>query len=392
MPTTIIRVLHSVSTYLNLSENWIYPQITRVPGVQGRVICSSVTNLNDFPIPSRPMVNPPMWDAGFGIPRMVNALSRRLGFGGCASRMRIRRWRPAIIHAHFGMRGFECLALKQSLDVPLVTSFYGYDAWRVPQSEPVWLSRYERLFATGDAFLVEGPAMSKRLIDLGCPRDKIRIHRIGVDLEALPFTPSAIPSQLQIVMVGRFVEKKGLIDGLRACLAARLRGVDLKVTVIGDHGANDNAGCQIKESLFKLASEPELSGRVEFPGFLSMGETREAIRAHQILLCPSKHAVNGDAEGGSPVVLTEAMAQGLICIGTHHCDIPEIIIHCETGYLCREGDISGMAEVLCALAHRPGSAMSLATQGRKHIETHFSLTTQLQKLGQIYGSLIGATG
>lgn len=391
MPATPIRVLHSVSTYLNLSENWIYPQITRVPAVQGRVICSSVANLNDFPIAGGPIVNPPTWEAWFGIPRTVNALSRRLGLGGSALRMRIRRWRPAMIHAHFGMRGFECLGLKESLDIPLVTSFYGYDAWMVPQNDPVWLSRYEQLFAAGDTFLVEGPAMCKRLIDLGCPREKIRIQRIGVDLEALPFEPTTISSQLQIVMVGRFVEKKGLIDGLLACLEARVRGIDLKVTVIGDHGVNDNAGRHIKESLFKLANEAGLSGRVVFTGFLSMEKTRETIREHQILLCPSKHAANGDAEGGSPVVLTEAMAQGLICIGTNHCDIPEVIIPGETGCLCKEGDISGMAEVLCALAHRPGTAIGLVTQGRKHIETHFSLTTQLEKLGQIYGSLIGGT-
>jgi colanic acid/amylovoran biosynthesis glycosyltransferase len=259
----------------------------------------------------------------------------------------------------------------------------------LPQTDPVWLSRYERLFADGDAFLVEGPAMCKRLMDLGCPREKIRTHRIGVDLETLPFRPSAISSQLQIVMVGRFVEKKGFVDGLRACLEARLCGVDLRVTVIGDPGVNDRAGRQIKESLFKLASEAGLSGRVAFTGFLSMGKTRETIREHQIVLCPSKHATNGDAEGGSPVVLTEAMAQGLICIGTKHCDIPEVIVNGETGYLCDEGDILGMTEVLCALAQRRDSAIGLVTQGRKHIETHFSLTTQLQKLGQIYGSFTG---
>jgi colanic acid/amylovoran biosynthesis glycosyltransferase len=295
-----------------------------------------------------------------------------------------------MIHAHFGTRGFESLDLMQSLDIPLVTSFYGYDAWMLPQTDPIWRSRYERLFATGSIFLVEGSVLSKRLIDLGCPQNKIQIQRMGVDLAALPFSPTAISSQLQIVMVGRFVEKKGFADGLNACLAARSSGVDLKVTVIGDHGLNDKAGCQIKDSLLTLASEPGLSGRVAFTGFLPIAKTREMIRQHQILLCPSKHAANGDAEGGYPVVLAEAMAQGLVCIGTNHCDIPEVIIQGQTGYLCGEGDISGMADVLCAVSQRR-NAMSLAMQGRKHIETYFSLSTQLQDLRRIYGSLIGET-
>ena len=390
MPTTSVRILHSVSTYLNLSENWIYPQITRVPGAEGRVICSSVTNLKEFPIAEGLIVDPPMWDLGFGISRVVNALSRRVGVDDCALRRRIRRWCPTMIHAHFGTRGYESLDLTQSLDIPLVTSFYGYDAWMLPQIDPIWRSRYERLFDAGNVFLVEGSVMSKRLIDLGCPQNKIQIQRMGVDLDALPFSPSALSSQLQIVMVGRFVEKKGFADGLNACLAARSRGVDLKVTVIGDHGLNDKAGCQIKDSLLTLAGEPGLSGRVAFTGFLPIGKTREMIRKHQILLCPSKHAANGDAEGGSPVVLAEAMAQGLVCIGTDHCDIPEVIIQGQTGYLCGEGDISGMADVLCSLSQRR-NAMSLAIQGRKHIETYFSLSTQLQDLRRIYGSLIGET-
>lgn len=231
--------------------------------------------------------------------------------------------------------------------------------------------------------------MCKRLTDLGCPPEKVRIHRIGVDLEALPFAPTPVSPQLQIVMVGRFVEKKGLIDGLRACLAARSRGIDLKVTVIGDSARDDNAGHQIKERLVSLAHQPGLCGRVEFTGFLSMQKTRETIRAHRILLCPSKHATNGDAEGGSPVVLTEAMALGLICVGTRHCDIPEIIVNGETGYLCEEGDVSGMAGVLCSVADNPRNAMSLVTQGRKHIENHFSLVTQLKTLQQIYNLVAG---
>jgi colanic acid/amylovoran biosynthesis glycosyltransferase len=292
-----------------------------------------------------------------------------------------------MIHAHFGTCGANCLRLERLLKAPLVTSFYGYDAWRLPQAEPVWLERYQKLFSTGDAFLVEGPAMRNRLIHLGCPPEKVRVHRIGVDIAAFPFIPKSISVPLQIIMVGRFVEKKGFTDGLRACLLSRSRGVNLRITVIGDASKGDNAGSQIKGELAKLASVPELSGRVEFTGFLPMDRTREIMRAHQIFLCPSKHASDGDAEGGSPVVLAEAMAAGLLCIGTSHCDIPEVIVDGKTGYLCTEGDTSKMAEILCQLADDSTGVKALVEQGRKHIEEHFSLQTQLQKLGQIYDSL-----
>jgi colanic acid/amylovoran biosynthesis glycosyltransferase len=388
MTKTNIRLLHSVATYLNVSENWIYPQITQVPNVESRVLCSSVMNLEAFPIESRRLiVNPPMWNQALGIPRVLNAVGRRFGLGGSVSRLEMRLWRPQMVHAHFGPQGLDCLHLKRLLKTPLITSFYGYDAWLLPRSEPVWLERYQELFAAGDAFLVEGPAMCRHLIDLGCPPEKVRVQRIGVNLTELPFTPRTTSLPLRIVMTGRFVEKKGLIDGLSACLKARLRGVDLKVTVIGDATTED--GRRIKDELVRLASEPELSGRVELTGFLPVDKTRETIRAHQIFLCPSKHTSSGDAEGGSPVVLTEAMALGLICVGTRHCDIPEVIIHGETGFLCGEGDVSDIAEVLCSLADISSNVVAIVTQGRRHVETHFSLRTQLQRLSHTYASLCG---
>jgi hypothetical protein len=39
------------------------------------------------------------------------------------------------------------------------------------------------------------------------------------------------------------------------------------------------------------------------------------------------------------------------------------------------------------LADDSTGVIAIVEQGRKHIEEHFSLQTQLQKLGQIYASL-----
>ncbi|HVS81258.1 MAG TPA: glycosyltransferase [Pyrinomonadaceae bacterium] len=301
-------------------------------------------------------------------------------------------WRSNVIHAHFGPRGWESVHLKESLKIPLITSFYGADAWMLPQSEPIWLERYRELFNVGDAFLVEGPAMRERLVQLGCPAAKVKIQRIGVDLSALTFVPKTFSQPLRIVMVGRFTEKKGLADGLQACIAARSRGVDLGVTIIGDTLQDDAAGMRIKRELAKLAQEPELFGRLEFTGFLPLEKTREIIRAHDVFLCPSRHAASGDAEGGSPVSLTEAMALGLICVGTRHCDIPEVIVHGQTGYLCAEGDVAGMAEIIYRLTQDPCDAMNFSAQGRKHVEERFSIETQLQRLSDGYSSLVHVQG
>lgn len=384
-----IRVLHTLGTFLKVSENWIYPQILGVTGVDGRVLCSSVANHETFPLNTKTLiVDPPSRDHFFGIPRLINSAARRLGQPSASAALRIALWRPHAVHAHFGMRGWESLNLKRRLGVPLITSFYGYDAWKLPESQPFWRQRYADLFAIGDVFLVEGAAMRGRLIELGCAPEKVMIQRIGVDVSTLSYEKKDF-ARLRVVMVARFVEKKGLVDGLRACALARSRGADLTVTIIGD--ATDPTGQRIKTELQEIAGSPELIGLVKFAGFLPLDETRRLISQHNVFLSPSKHAANGDAEGGSPVALTEAMGLGLLCIGTRHCDIPEVINQ-RTGYLCNESDVAGMSQVLSDVARVPRRLEELTRAGRIHVEEHFSQATQLKRARWNYESLLNASG
>jgi colanic acid/amylovoran biosynthesis glycosyltransferase len=387
-PNSRLKILHSVGTFLNISENWIYPQVTRVPDVFTRVLCNGLHNSDTFPLDkSRLFLNPPPWNKGLGIPRLCNALARRIGWGGSFLRFQIRLWKPDVLHAHFGMRGWECLSLREHLRCKLVTSFYGYDAWSVPKAEPVWKERYQELFAAGDVFLVEGPAMRDKLSELGCPEEKVVIQRIGVDLDWLPFQARDFSRELKIIMIARFTEKKGFVDGLRACAVACARGANLSVTVVGDASKEDEVGQRIKRELHEIASLPELEGKVRFTGFLPLCETRALLNEHNVFLCPSKHAANGDAEGGSPVALTEAMATGMLCIGTWHCDIPQVILNGQTGFLCKEGDVAEMAKTLTNSQQKASELVAITRCGRKYVEEHFSMPRQMIKLRLVYGTI-----
>jgi colanic acid/amylovoran biosynthesis glycosyltransferase len=187
-------------------------------------------------------------------------------------------------------------------------------------------------------------------------------------------------------MVGRFVEKKGLPDGLAACLHAAQRGVNLRVTIIGDE--LDTDGQEIKRQLVSLAAKPALAGRVFFTGFVSQPEMLGILKQQNILLCPSKHAANGDAEGGMPFVLAEAMAMGVIGIGSRHCDMEELISDGRTGYLFDEGDVDGLAALICQLPAMADRSAEIAAAARRHVEKYFNLSKQLAILGDIYRNCV----
>lgn len=373
---------------LAVTENWVYPQVVGVPSVNSAVFCRATANLAAFPPGSAKLLaSPPPRHQLLGVPWFLNALAGRAGWRDAGAELWARCWRPDLLHAHFGTRAWESLRLRRRLDVPMVTSFYGFDAWMMPVQHPVWLDHYRELFAEGSVFLVEGAAMRQRLIALGCPPEKIRIHRIGVDLTTLPYSGRDFSTGLRILMMGRFVEKKGLVDGLRACAFARARNVDLDVTVIGDAAPQSETGQRIKAELHELARQPGLAGRVTFAGLIPLDQARAALKTHNVLLCPSRHAADGDAEGGFPVVITEAMASGLFCIGTRHCDIPEIIRDHQTGRLCDEADTTAMGEILRSSPEDPATLVQLTKAGRRHVEAEFSLQLQMERLRAIYAQI-----
>src|SRR5581483_3081369 len=251
-----IAVLHSLEAYLPTSQNWIYPQIVGVPRATGYVIAESVAGRDLFPIPDgQLMVLPRRWHRLFFDRRGMGRLRRRM-FTHRAQRAAGRmNWRCDVVHAHFGTHGWYSELLARNLQVPLVTSFYGYDAWKLPQVSRRWRRLLEDLFRGGAMFLAEGPAMRARLVAIGCPAEKVVVSRIGADVSGIPFARKDFSDGLRVLLAGRFIEKKGLPDGLRACRLARAQGARLTVTIAGDATPGDGAGRRIKEELTALADD-----------------------------------------------------------------------------------------------------------------------------------------
>lgn len=107
--------------------------------------------------------------------------------------------------------------MSLSLNIPIITNFYGYD---LSIKEVIEQNRdaYLELFEKGNHFLVEGPNMMEKLISLGCPEEKISIQRIAIDLQNYNFKQRSWDGSkpIRLLFVGRFVEKKGLEFALRA--------------------------------------------------------------------------------------------------------------------------------------------------------------------------------
>jgi colanic acid/amylovoran biosynthesis glycosyltransferase len=102
------------------------------------------------------------------------------------------------------------------------------------------------------------------------------------------------------------------------------------------------------------------------------------------------HAANGDAEGGAPVTLIEMSAAGLPIVASDHCDIPEVVVHGESGLIVPEGDAEALADTLLALAAAPERWPAMGRAGRAHVEREYDVAKQVAKLEALYDELAGA--
>ena len=294
----------------------------------------------------------------------------------------------SILHSHFGNRGYFDLALKQKLNIPQVTTFYGHDVSLLPQEER-WKRNFKDLFKHGDLMLAEGHYMKKALIELGCPDDKVKVQHLGINPATIPFIPRKLNTseKVKILIAGTFREKKGITYALEACAKVASRYGNIEITLIGDAGRSQRE-IDYKKEITTIISTRNLAERINYLGFLPYPTFIEEAKNNHIFLSPSIHPSDGETEGGAPVALIEMSAYGMPIVSTFHCDIPEVVLDGKSGFLVPEKDSDALAERLEHLIEHPELWEPMGRAGRKYIEEEFNIVKQAAQLEVVYDSLL----
>jgi len=377
-------VAHSVKSFLFRTGSWIYSQISNLKRYQPLVITAQKRNLDIFPLekiyslsdlsaPNRFFQKQYSKVTGLQYPFFLKLLKNN---------------QVSLLHSHFGNRGYFDLALKRKLAIPQITTFYGHDVSSLPQKER-WRERLKDLFQDGDLILAEGHYMKKTLLALGCPDEKVTVQHLGVDLEKIPFVPRRLNDQptVKILIAGTFREKKGITYALEAFARLAHHYKHVAVTLVGDAGRSQRE-VNYKKEITNLIANRNIAHKVTCLGFLPYPAFIEEAKHNHIFLSPSIHPSDGETEGGAPVALIEMSAYGMPIVSTFHCDIPEVVIDGESGFLVPEKDTDGLAERLEHLINHPELWETMGRAGRKHIEADFNIVTQAKRLETLYDTLL----
>jgi colanic acid/amylovoran biosynthesis glycosyltransferase len=298
----------------------------------------------------------------------------------------IQKKRFDILHAHFGHNGTYAIPYAKRYGIPLVVSLHGRDVTmllgRDKYKPQYWhyLFRYRRLFREASLFLAASTELKDLITGIGCPTDKVIVNRLGIDLDM--FTPKPDARQITppiLVMVGRFVEKKGHEYGIKALALARDAGYPSKLFILGDG--------PLQGRYNRLIETLNLRDLVEFPGPVSHAQVCELMLRSTVVLAPSVVAKNLDRESGL-IVAKEAAACGIPTIGTLHGGIPDIIDDGITGYLVPERDAKTLGDRLIKLLSNEDLRLSMGAAARQKMKREYNISERILDLEDTYDNVI----
>ena len=279
-----------------------------------------------------------------------------------------------IVFCHFGPNGAFAARLmgKQLMSGKLVTVFHGYDITTYLKRHDAAV--YDRLFSAGDMFMPISERWKNKLLDMGCPVNRLLVHRMGIDVNKFVYRERATDQeQIKLVSVCRLVEKKGVEFGIRAVADCLEKHPECNIQYkIAGNGP-------LFGQLEALVAELGMQETIQLLGWKDQDEVGALMDEADIYIGPSVTSKEGDQEG-IPVVLMEAMAKGLVACATYHSGIPELIEDGVTGYLVPESDVAALSDKIHYVINNRGNWSEITSKGYKKVSREYNIQTLNDRL------------
>jgi glycosyltransferase involved in cell wall biosynthesis len=314
---------------------------------------------------------------------------RRLNLGNPMSIRDLARERASLVHVHFATDAVEFWPVVRHLPMPMLVTLHGYDIttykqyWESGAGGSPLMRFPRRLLAMARSprvhFVAVSRAIKQRAIEFGIPESCIRVHHIGIDRAA--FKSNGLPvvqRRLQILCVGRLVEKKGVAYLIQAYAKVRSRVPDARLVIVGDGPLGDEL----------RALAVRLGVPVDFAGSLGREAITRLLDESRVFCLASVRAANGDAEG-LPMVLLEAQAAGVPVVTSAHGGAEEGIVDGVTGMAFGERDVEALAEHLANLLTDDLRLTSMSAEAIAFVARNFDIHACTRSLECSYAEIVG---
>ncbi|PGL71937.1 N-acetyl-alpha-D-glucosaminyl L-malate synthase BshA [Bacillus sp. AFS055030] len=286
-----------------------------------------------------------------------------------------------ILHVHYAIPHAICAVLAKQMihhDIKIVTTLHGTDI-TVLGYDPSLTELIKFGIEKSDVVTAVSNDLIQQTVELVNPDKEIQTVYNFIDervyykrnCRALKAEYGILEHEKVIIHISNFRQVKRTKDVVDVFNLVR-KEIPSKLLLVGD-------GPEIS-SLCKLVRELGIEKDVLFLG--KQENVEELLSMSDIkLLLSSKESFG--------LVLLEAMACGVPCIGTRVGGIPEVIEHGENGYICELGDIEQIAYYTLNLLQDEELFKRISNRAQEIVKERFQSNKIVSQYLSIYNEILG---
>lgn len=210
------------------------------------------------------------------------------------------------------------------------------------------------------------------LVEAGLPVQNASIIHGGTDIKRFPDVRKRDyqSGQLKLLYAGQLVHHKGVHTAIEAMakLVNERKINQLSLTLVGSGHPDYEA------FLHELVERERLDDYVTFHAPVSKDDMPDIFQQYDVLIFPSIY------EEPLARVTQEAMASGLVVVGTTTGGTEEILRDGENGLTFAAEDADGLADQVCRLIADPDLCCRLAQAGRETVLENFTLDKMVKEI------------
>ena len=276
-----------------------------------------------------------------------------------------------LAHTHVYHGDFVGYWAARRCGIPVVTTVHGSTGGDLKNRLYEYLDR--RLLRRFDAVMCVSPQLHDRIIEAGCPRNKVHFIPNG-------HLPVAHISRNEARSVLRLSETGSVIGWIGRL--SHEKGPDLVIDALGRLERDYTAAVLIGDGPCRPALEEQISGLAGASITLA-GVRRDAAR-----LLPAFDAlVISSRTEGLPMVLLEAMAAEVPVVSFAVGGIPTVLDE-KTGWLVGPGDVGGLATAIATALTNRGDALARAAAAKCLIHERFGIERWMEQIDEVYSAVL----
>ena len=294
-----------------------------------------------------------------------------------------------VIHAHDWLVAYAAKTLKNSYDLPLVSTIHATESGRnggihdeVQRyiNDTEWMLTYE-----SSEVIVNSKYMKNELQKLfGLPYEKINVVANGINSTAYSGVEKdydfrrqyAADNEKIILFMGRLVYEKGVQHLISAMPKILANYHDAKLVIAGKGGMLDELKAQVEAM--------GLGQKVYFTGYLNAKQVSKMYKCADISVFPSTYEPFG-------IVALEAMLAGVPTVVSDVGGLNEIVEHGVDGMKSYAGNPNSLADSILALLFDHQLCDNISKKAKAKVKNEYSWTKIAQDTHFIYQKAICQT-